>query len=67
MQAHVDAVPLAVARSVQDRRDVTEFDKREIGRDASAPYDHRGLVAVAGAWLAFYVIAAIHDFIASGY
>jgi hypothetical protein len=53
----------AIARSVQDRCDVSEFDK---GRDAFPPYNHRGTVVVASAWLAFYVIAAIHPFIASG-
>jgi hypothetical protein len=57
----------AVAQSVQDRRDVSEFDKPEIGRDAIAPYNHGGTVVVASAWLAFYVIAAIHHFVASGY
>jgi hypothetical protein len=56
----------AVARSVQDRCDVSEFDKPEAGRDAFPPYNHRGTVVVASAWLAFYVIAAIHPFIASG-
>jgi hypothetical protein len=78
MLAPADALPLAVeragepqwrqaaARSVQDRCDVSEFDKREIGRDASPPYDHSGTVVVASAWLAFYVIAAIHHFMASG-
>ncbi len=78
MLAPADALPLAVervgepkwrqavARSVQDRCDVPEFDKREIGRDASPPYNHSGTVVVASAWLAFYVIAAIHHFIASG-
>ena len=78
MLAPADALPLAVeragearwrqavARSVQDRCDVSEFDKPEIGRDAFLPYNHRGTVVVASAWLAFYVIAAIHDFIASG-
>jgi hypothetical protein len=76
MLAPADALPLAVerageprwrqavARSVQDRCDVSEFDKREIGRDASPPYNHGGTVVVASAWLAFYVIAAIHHFIA---
>jgi hypothetical protein len=78
MQAHADALPLtlageprwrqAVLPSVQDRCDGPEFDKREIGRDAYPAYDHRevgvGSVFVATAWLAFYVIAAIH--IASG-
>ncbi len=78
MQAHPDALPIAVkhageprwrqavARSVQDRCDVPEFDKCEVGRDANPPYDPRGLVVVASAWLAFYVIAAIHQFMASG-
>jgi hypothetical protein len=35
-------------------------------RDGSAPYNHRGTVVVAGAWLAFYIAAAIHPFIATG-
>jgi hypothetical protein len=54
-------------RQSKDRRDVRKFDKREIAPDACLPYDPRGLVVVAGGWLAFYVIAAIHDVIASGY
>jgi len=69
-----DALPLAVERaeppwrqaverSVQDHCDVS--DKPEIGRDAFSPYNHRGTVVVASAWLVFYVIAAIHHFIAS--
>ena len=57
----------AAAQSVQDRRDVSESDQRDVGRSASPPYDHRGIVVVASGWLAFYVIAAIHQFIASGY
>jgi hypothetical protein len=48
----------AVARSVQDRCDGREIDKREPRPDAYQPYDHRGLVVVASAWLAFYVVAA---------
>jgi hypothetical protein len=60
----------AVARSVQDRCDAREFDKCEIGRDAY-PLINRGVcigpIVVAIAWLAFYVIAAIHNLIASGY
>ena len=51
----------AVARSVQDRCDVAEFDKCEIGRDAYPPYNHRGTVVVASAWLVFCIIAAIHS------
>jgi hypothetical protein len=57
---------LAVARSVQDRRDVSAFDKPQIGRDGFPPYNHRGTVVVASVWLAFYVIAAIHHFISVG-
>ena len=75
MQAHTDALPLApgraggrqrrrtAVRSGQNRRDVPEFDKAEIGRDAFASYNHGGVMAVASAWLAIYVIAAIHPFI----
>jgi hypothetical protein len=55
-----------VARSVQDRGDLSESDKREIGEQAHPPYDHKGLVVVASAWLAFYVFATIHDLIAFG-
>jgi hypothetical protein len=78
MLAPADAVPQAagragepqwrqaVARSVQDRCDVSEFDQRAIERDASPPYNHSGTVVVASACLALYVFAAIHDFIASG-
>jgi hypothetical protein len=80
MLAAADALPLAVeragepqwrqavARSAQDRRDVAEFAKCEIGRDAY-PLINSGIgigpAVVASAWLAFYVIAAIHNFIAS--
>jgi hypothetical protein len=78
MPAPADALPLgreradkpkwrqAVARSVQDRGDVYEFEKTEIGRNTSSPYNHRGTVVVASAWLALYVIAAIHQLIATG-
>jgi len=55
-----------LARSVQDRCDVSEFDQCEIERDASPHYNHRGTVVVASAWLAFYAMAVIHNFIASG-
>ena len=78
MLALTDALPLgreradepkwrqAVARSVQDRCDVSEFENTEIGRNASSPYNHRGTVIVASAWLAFYVIGTIHHLIATG-
>ena len=76
MQRHTDALPLApgrtggrrwrqtAARSGQNRSDVPEFDKPEIGRDAFAFYNHGGAIAVASAWLVIYVIAAIYPFIA---
>lgn len=57
----------AVAPSVQDRCDVSAFDKRQIGQESLLPYNHRGTVVVAGGWLAFYVIAAIHHFISVGH
>jgi hypothetical protein len=38
--------------------DAREVDKRAIDPDANLPCDHRGLVVVASAWLAFYAIAA---------
>jgi hypothetical protein len=77
MQAHADAAPLAVerpgqpwgrqraARSVGDRCDAPEVRRCEVGRDDYPTY-HRsevgiGSVVVAGIWLAFFVIAAIHS------
>jgi hypothetical protein len=84
MPAPADALPLdvdrageprqAVARSGQDRWDVSEFDKCEIAkfeidkskvRPDPPPYDHRGTVVVASVWLALYVIMVIHHFIAA--
>lgn len=75
MLAPADALPLtaeragepqwrqAIARSVQDRCDVSESDV--IGRDAYPLHDHGGggigPVVVAIGWLAFYVIAAVHS------
>ena len=79
MQARADALPQALertggprqaaARSTEDRRQnrcgISEFDKREIGRGTSSPYNHSGTVVVASAWLAFYLIVAIHGWMAS--
>ena len=45
----------------------SNLDKPETGRGASPLYNHGGTVVVAGAWLAFYVFAAIHDFMASSF
>jgi hypothetical protein len=71
MLTPADALPLAVerageppwrqaaTRSVQNRCDASEFDKPKIARDASPPYNHRGTVVVASAWLALYVIFAL--------
>jgi hypothetical protein len=56
----------AVAPSVQDRCDASALDKPQIGRDSLPPYNHRGTIVVASAWLAFYVILAIHHFMSSG-
>jgi hypothetical protein len=47
----------AGARSVQDRRDVSERDTREIGPGAYPAYNHIGTVVVASAGLVFYVVA----------
>jgi hypothetical protein len=80
MLAAADALPLVVdragepqwrqafARSVQDRCDVAEFDKCEIGRDAYPPINAGvgiGPAVAASIWLAFYVVAAVHS-LASG-
>jgi hypothetical protein len=78
-QAHApadsDALSLALGRageprrrqrSVEDRCDVPELDHPEIKRDASTFHDHGGAIVGASAWLAFYVFAVIHSFIASG-
>src|SRR5687767_9003291 len=79
MQAHADAPPLAperageprwrqaLARSPQERCDVREFDKCEIGRDAYPPVNGGiGIsVVVASIWLTFFIIAVAHS-LASG-
>ena len=39
--------------------DISELDKLRIERDFLPPYNHRGTVVVASAWLAFYVVAAL--------
>jgi hypothetical protein len=75
MQVQADAQPLppgpagepwwkeVVARSVQARSDIPEFDRREIGRDAY-PLTNRetgaGPIVVGSAWLVLYLVAAIH-------
>ena len=69
MSAPANALPLdadragepqqTIARSVQDHYDTSAFDKPQVGRDVVPPYNHRGTVVVASAWLAFYVIAVL--------
>jgi hypothetical protein len=49
----------AATRSVQDRREAFERDKRKIRQGADPAYDHIGTVVVASAWLAFYVVATV--------
>lgn len=56
----------AATQSVRCQRDLIAFDKPRTGQDRIPPYDHRGTIIVASAWLAFYVITAIHHFISSG-
>lgn len=48
------------------QRDLIAFDKPRTGQDRIPPYDHRGTIIVAGVWLAFYLITAIHHFISGG-
>jgi hypothetical protein len=55
-----------VAPSRRDCRDAFAFDKPRIGRDGIPPYNHRGTMLVAGAWLALYGVAVIQNFISSG-
>jgi len=78
MQPTADATPIGrdcaderrcrqtTAQSVRRQRDAFAFDNPRIGLDRIPPCDHRGTIIVAGAWLAFYVITAIHHFISSG-
>ena len=44
----------------------SEFDTLETEPDVCPPYDQRGMIAVGFAWLAFYVIVAIHHLMTSG-
>jgi hypothetical protein len=56
----------AGARSLLGGCDLREVEKRQIEPDAHPPYDQGALVVVASAWLAFYVVAAIHELMTSG-
>jgi hypothetical protein len=44
---------------VRSGRGDGEFDRREIRRDAAVTCDPAGIIVVASAWLAFYVVAVI--------
>jgi hypothetical protein len=62
-----ESIQESIRESIQDRTDIGEVDKRATGPDADPPYDYRALAVAASAWLAFYVIAIIHELIAPGY
>ena len=54
--------------AARDRRDVSAFDKLEIGRDADPSINSAagfGTAVIESAWLAFYVITALRNVIAS--
>jgi hypothetical protein len=65
IRKHMNMRQTAAAQSVRGRSDIPKFDKCELGQDAFAPHDHKGTIAVASAWLAFYVIGVILHFMAS--
>lgn len=58
--------PPAIARAVQAPCDVSKFDRCEIEQEAYPHYNHKGTVIAGSAWLTFYLIIAIHHFLASG-
>jgi hypothetical protein len=76
MLAPANALPLAVerageppwrrmlARPARHRRDVSAFDQCDIGREAYPLSNRGGTVVGASAWLVFYLIVAIHHFVA---
>ena len=55
----------AAAQSIPRQRHLIAPDKPPTGQDHISPYDHRGTIIVACAWLAFYLIMAIHHLISS--
>jgi hypothetical protein len=57
---------LALAPSIHDRCNVSDFGNREAERAALLTHDHPGAIVMASVWLAFYVIGVIIHFIASG-
>ena len=79
MAKYADALPLAgqrarepqwhqiAARPAQLRGGVSEFNRLEMGREGSPPYNHIGTVVVASAWLALYAIAALHSLLAGNW
>jgi hypothetical protein len=71
MQARANAIQMSAA-PMTDARDERQTNQSganpshsttpRTGQDRIPPYD-RGTIIVAGAWLAFYLIMAIHHFI----
>jgi hypothetical protein len=53
-----------LARPAQHRSEVSAFDQCDIGREAYPLSNHGGTVVGASAWLVFYLIVAIHHFMA---
>ena len=77
MQGHADALPPTLERSEveyakvvggtdHDARQVSHLDRCEIGREAYPLYNHQGVIGVASAWLAFFIIVAIQHIITRG-
>jgi hypothetical protein len=55
--------PKTAVPSRRGCRDAFAFEKPRTTRDGHAPYNHRGTILVAGAWLALYVVAVIQHFV----
>ena len=76
MQTTADAIQMDRYRADERMRrqvaaqpipcDLAAFDKPRTGRDRVVPSEYRGPIVVGIAWLAFYVITAVHHFISSG-
>jgi hypothetical protein len=61
MQAHTDALPLALERTGGSRwQQAAARSDQDRGDVAALPYDHSGTIVVASAWLGFYAIAVVH-------
>lgn len=53
-------------RPSDGERDASKMLESHGGRNDTPPYNHPGTVVVACAWLAFYLIVAIHFFASMG-